>query len=150
MTQIEQIDRSLLDAIYECGGCDGSMAGVEQAYKLIASYRQSVLEARPAGDYVMVRAAALDWLFGEGPDDDGLYFGDEEAPRVKGAFWWRPKFRTMIAARPAVGEDVVERVDFHEKLDTYLIEAGLHHRVTLDDALGIVRAAIAAITGESA
>lgn len=64
-------------------------------------------------EYVLVPRKAIDWLFGAGPDNDGYHFGDELAPRGRGNFWWRSKFREMIpalSARPAVGEDVVERV----------------------------------------
>lgn len=122
--QIEQIDRDaaadLIEAQYAREGvAPGRLQTPAETRRgerdhcievqHMARQRLAALSARPAGDYVMVRKAALDWLFGEGPDDDGLHFGDEEAPRGKGAFWWRSKFRAMIAARPAVGEDVVEK-----------------------------------------
>lgn len=39
--QIEQIDRDLLDAIWEAGGCNGSMAGQNKALELIAAHRHA-------------------------------------------------------------------------------------------------------------
>ena len=52
--------------------------------------------------WVLVPQAALDWLFGEGPDPAGFHFGDwpEDIPRPQGAFWWRSVFRQILAAAP--------------------------------------------------
>jgi hypothetical protein len=38
---------------------------------------------------------AVKWLLGEGPDDEGHWFGDAPAPRV-GAFWWRSTFLKLL------------------------------------------------------
>lgn len=45
-------------------------------------------------EMVAIPKAALDWLFGEGPDQNGNWFerGDEDV----GTFWWRKKFRAML------------------------------------------------------
>jgi hypothetical protein len=53
--------------------------------------------------WVLVQQAALDWLFGEGPDPAGFHFGDwpEDVPRPKGEFWWRSVFRQILAHAPA-------------------------------------------------
>jgi hypothetical protein len=52
---------------------------------------------------VAVPKAALDWLFGEGPDASGHWFGDGQYnPKHRGAFWWRAAFRSMLSA-PTVG-----------------------------------------------
>lgn len=52
-----------------------------------------------------VPKAALDWLFGAGPDAEGRCFGEcEGASTPLGAifprprYWWRSKFRSMIPA----------------------------------------------------
>lgn len=56
-----------------------------------------------------VPEAALAWLFGEGPDTNGKWFGECEdtvkplAGKYPRKYWWRSKFRAMIkdaAARP--------------------------------------------------
>lgn len=58
-------------------------------------------EPGEAEGMVLVPKAALDWLFGEGPDDNGYWFGDgHEALNPVGAFWWRTVFNRMLAAAP--------------------------------------------------
>jgi len=51
---------------------------------------------------VLVPKSALDWLFGEGPDEDGIWFGDAERVAGSGAFWWRTVFRRLISGRLAL------------------------------------------------
>ncbi|MBZ9888080.1 hypothetical protein LB559_09025 [Mesorhizobium sp. BR1-1-3] len=53
--------------------------------------------------WVMVPKTALDWLFGEGPDKEGHWFGDGNFS-TKGAYWWRIPFRAMLAASSQQGE----------------------------------------------
>lgn len=65
---------------------------------IAAAFAAHRLAAQPPEGMVLVPQAALDWLYGVGPDSDGYHFGEEAAPRGDGAFWWRPKFRAMIAA----------------------------------------------------
>lgn len=46
-----------------------------------------------------IPTSALEWLFGEGPDANGEWFGaDEDAAelRLRGRYWWRSKFRQLI------------------------------------------------------
>lgn len=50
--------------------------------------------------WVAVPETALKWLFGEGPDEDGNWFGDG-ATSDKGRYWWRASFRAMLPAAPA-------------------------------------------------
>jgi hypothetical protein len=74
--------------------------------KIAAAIRQ--LDLSPAGgDYVMVPKSALDWLFGEGPDDQGKWFGESAAQQVAQsaprAFWWRSKFRSLLNAAMGAG-----------------------------------------------
>ena len=47
---------------------------------------------------VLVPKAALDWLNGEGPDDDGVWFGDAERVAGSGSYWWRTVFNRMRGA----------------------------------------------------
>lgn len=52
-------------------------------------------------EFVMVPRAALNWLFGTGPDAEGKWFGDtapdpDQKPYRR--YWWRSKFRSMIPA----------------------------------------------------
>ena len=56
---------------------------------------------QPDNETIAVPKSALDWLFGEGPDAGGKWFGElmpepDEKPRR--GFWWRSKFRSMIPA----------------------------------------------------
>jgi hypothetical protein len=57
---------------------------------------------------VVIPKAALDWLNGTGPDDRGLWFGDERAGRPKGTFWWRSKFKRLCSLPPVPGDPVEE------------------------------------------
>ncbi|MGN6773139.1 MAG: hypothetical protein ACTHJQ_25320 [Rhizobiaceae bacterium] len=67
LTQIDNLSTGLVRAPAE--------AGVEgDAKRLVPEY-------------------ALDWLFGQGPDKNGQWFGDVPG---KGAFWWRSQFRAML------------------------------------------------------
>lgn len=46
---------------------------------------------------VTIPQSAIDWLLGDGPDENGSYFGDsipDRAPR----YWWRSHFRNLIAS----------------------------------------------------
>lgn len=53
---------------------------------------------------VLVPKTALDWLFGEGPDEEGHRFGDGNFP-TKGAYWWRNPFRAMLSTASSSGEE---------------------------------------------
>lgn len=56
-----------------------------------------------ANEFVLVPKAALLWLNGEGPDHEGLHFGesaDSEERPGRGRFWWRKRFRAMLEATP--------------------------------------------------
>jgi len=58
----------------------------------------------------LVPIAALKWLNGEGPDDDGIWFGDaERVPGIRGAFWWRTVFNRMLVARARSSEPLNAR-----------------------------------------
>ena len=50
---------------------------------------------------VMVPKSALDWLFGQGPDADGKWYGDVEPKEnpygLRAPHWWRSHFRKLIA-----------------------------------------------------
>lgn len=52
-------------------------------------------------DMILIPKAALDWLFGQGPDEKGWHFGDcreaQKAMNTKNPrrYWWRSKFRKM-------------------------------------------------------
>lgn len=58
-------------------------------------------ERQESGEHVLVPKAAIAWLLGEGPDDNGLWFGDFHPDQPKGHFWWRTVFRRMMAATPS-------------------------------------------------
>lgn len=76
-----------------------------EGYSVTPLYAAPVADSErvsvPEG-WVLVQQAALDWLFGEGPDPAGFHFGDwpEDIPRPQGAFWWRSVFRQILAAAP--------------------------------------------------
>lgn len=55
------------------------------------------------GRVVPVPEAALAWLFGEGPDPSGHWFGEfpDDHPKPSGEFWWRKIFRAMIPRPPS-------------------------------------------------
>lgn len=61
--------------------------------------------------FVLVPNTVLSWLFGEGPDANGNYFGDEYAYDFEsGRYWWRSELRAMLAAAPqppTVSPDIV-------------------------------------------
>lgn len=56
--------------------------------------------------FVLVPEMAIKWLLGEGPDENGDWFGD--VTHAKGAFWWRADFQRMLSAAPVppAGGDV--------------------------------------------
>lgn len=66
--------------------------------------RAALLSTPNPGDAdgtVAVPKAALDWLFGEGPDPSGHWFGDvPDEHRPKGSFWWRDVFKAMLTSPP--------------------------------------------------
>lgn len=59
------------------------------------------LAAQDSG-MVAVPQSALDWLFGSGPDENGHWFDCDNEPTIKVKYWWRSKFRAMIAAAPVI------------------------------------------------
>lgn len=72
------------------------------------------LPTAPPGDgvpgMVLVPKTALDWLFGEGPDADGHWFGDGNFS-TNGTYWWRAPFRAMIDASSAGAPSMVRQPD---------------------------------------
>lgn len=57
---------------------------------------------------VLVPKHAIDWLMGEGPDAEGCHFGDapdDERFKARGNFWWRSKFRNLMAAAPTTDKE---------------------------------------------
>lgn len=87
----------------------------DMAHKAAEALRSdSAAPSSPAVDgAVAVPKQALDWLFGEGPDNEGKHFGECEDIEIKTPrkysrrYWWRSKFRSMIPAlsvsRPTQG-----------------------------------------------
>jgi hypothetical protein len=66
------------------------------------------------GRWRLVPEGALKWLNGEGPDEQGVWFGDDlddKAPR----YWWRKRFNDMLAASPRPadegGRDTLSQLD---------------------------------------
>lgn len=58
------------------------------------------------GEFQKVPASALRWLFGEGPNAEGEWFGDgPAASKGIGSFWWRTEFRAMLPASPPPADD---------------------------------------------
>lgn len=52
--------------------------------------------------FVLVPRSALDWLFGDGPNADGKWFGEEEDHVDTGRrYWWRSVFRRLIRPQPS-------------------------------------------------
>lgn len=83
---------------------DGDNEGAFIRFDSIENAVRAILSAALSpGDgvqgMVLVPKNALDWLFGEGPDDDGIWFGDAERVAGAGAFWWRTVFRRMLGRR---------------------------------------------------
>lgn len=68
----------------------------------ITSRLAALTDAAPlmpsAEGMVLVPERALKWLNGEGPDDNGYWFGDEPPTTGRGQFWWRIVFNRMLAA----------------------------------------------------
>ena len=50
-----------------------------------------------AGELAIVPQSALDWLFGEGPDENGEYFGSMYRPDIRNKYWWRKHFKKLIS-----------------------------------------------------
>lgn len=82
----------------------------EDPLDLVSEHVEPAPEAGVVGVptvYAMVPIAALKWLHGEGPDDDGIWFGDAERVTGSGSYWWRTVFRRMCAASPPPPSDPV-------------------------------------------
>ncbi|TIW21156.1 MAG: hypothetical protein E5V63_30000 [Mesorhizobium sp.] len=78
---------------------------IELAKKLDRAEALTAATAVAVPGMVLVPKAAFDWLNGEGPDDNGHWFGDS-GDVIKGAFWWRSVFRRMcLAASPSAQTD---------------------------------------------
>lgn len=56
--------------------------------------------ASPAAGWTMVPTHALDWLHGRGPDENGIWFGDEDLPLPPRKFWWRTVFNRLCGIPP--------------------------------------------------
>lgn len=68
--------------------------------------------------YISVPKSALAWLFGEGTDADGKWFHEvQDAFSIikfigkQPPYWWRPHFRKLIEASPAVHAEAAEKAD---------------------------------------
>ncbi|WP_066045882.1 MULTISPECIES: hypothetical protein [Sphingomonadales] len=113
--QIEQIDR---DAAAKLTGDEAmayGMADLSDAVQAFARHRLAALSARPAGDYVLVRE--IETVTGDFCTEPGEPFYRIEIDGFCADFDYREAadnfaaaINARIAARPAVGEDVVERV----------------------------------------
>jgi hypothetical protein len=69
------------------------------------AWREALEAALAVDGMALVDQRALDWIFGEGPDRDGKWFGEtigDGVPKLAGkyprTYWWRSKFRAMLAA----------------------------------------------------
>jgi hypothetical protein len=77
---------------------------LEPLVKRIEALEAERPQPEPTDCTVAVPLAALEWLFGEGPDSDGKHFGEAEvdakplAGKYHRRYWWRSKFRAMIPA----------------------------------------------------
>lgn len=40
--------------------------------------------------------AAIIWVLGEGPDSDGLWFGQHPEPPMRAKYWWRKRLRELV------------------------------------------------------
>ncbi|NNM75009.1 hypothetical protein [Enterovirga aerilata] len=78
-------------------------AAIQALYAPHLSSLSGDRERALAGDiippgYELVPVAALKWLHGLGPDDNGHHFGEgPEAENARGRFWWRSVFRRMCS-----------------------------------------------------
>jgi hypothetical protein len=108
--------------------------GIEAAREVRALLATS---AAPQGAWQLVPIAALKWLFGEAPDQNGKWFGECEPKDTTGKrYWWRSKFRAMLDAQLPVG-DVVEALDLLVKAVTVEVNekgAGGYLLARLSDA----------------
>lgn len=87
-------------------GPEGEITGVGPASYEFADWLLSIASPaqsswQPPEGFVMVPQAAIKWLHGEGPDDNGKWFGDAEPP-IKPSmpiarYWWRTTFRRMCS-----------------------------------------------------
>lgn len=89
-------------------GDNGERMGSEPAMGIVTGGSDPTPSMMSSTDKALVETvtipkAALDWLFGEGPDQNGLHFGaDPEdfkpiAGKYERPFWWRSKFRKLYA-----------------------------------------------------
>jgi hypothetical protein len=108
-----------------------------------------IKDATPDQEWVMVPKAALDWLNGEAPDEDGQWFGDgEDASPPRKRYWWRSKFRAMLAARPVPSTEgcLVERLEREAFLSDHQGDVIMRkHAVMLREAASALTAAQARI-----
>lgn len=69
--------------------------------KARAAIEASPWTGGPPSGFSLIPTRALMWLMGEGPDHDGLWFGEESTdygrarPNYKNKFWWRTSFRAV-------------------------------------------------------
>lgn len=71
---------------------------VRDAEKHWAKAMEAALSAIEQAGLVVVPNAALKWLNGEGPDENGEWFGDTQESRPVLPYWWRKVFTRMIEA----------------------------------------------------
>jgi len=113
MTNPADAMRANMEAAAAVGSIGVSLGGVPFNNHHIEYWKSRALKAEAAlsapktdrdGDSVLVPSAALKWLFGEGQDADGKWFGETE-PEIKpgrpiARYWWRSKFRAMLPSAP--------------------------------------------------
>jgi len=85
-------------AMISAGSVEAAKDAAQSDY---ASRILSALSSSPVGEMVLVPKSALDWLFGEGPDAEGHWFGDGSQLQ-KGAYWWRSPFRAVLSSPQGV------------------------------------------------
>jgi hypothetical protein len=80
------------------GGGDAKFNHMREVY--LRESKACLTAALAAKGMVLVPKSALDWLNGEAPDADGLWFVDGDASH-NDHFWWRSEFRAMLSAHQA-------------------------------------------------
>jgi hypothetical protein len=102
MSRDELIEAMARGIMLSHGGCnvtDWSEAERNPRVKNAMDDAEAALSAIEAAGMAVVPDAALKWLNGEGPDDEGHHFGDSpESRQSMRPFWWRKVFTRMIEA----------------------------------------------------
>lgn len=82
--------------------CLADLREAERVFEALRAAHQAP-QAAEQGEpgFVLVPQTALDWLFGDGPNADGKWFGEEEDHVDTGRrYWWRSVFRRLIGPPP--------------------------------------------------